>query len=89
MPAGKKVGGRVAGVPNKVTGIAKDNITAVFIRLGGTAAMAKWAEENQTEFYRIYSRLIPTEVTGEGGGPVKFEVLAPWLKPEIATRNKA
>lgn len=23
--------------------------------------MAKWAEENQTEFYKIYARLIPIE----------------------------
>lgn len=27
--------------------------------------MAKWAKENQTEFYKIYARLIPTEVSGK------------------------
>jgi hypothetical protein len=50
--------------------------------------MAKWAEGNQTEFYRIYSKLLPTEVTGEGGGPLKFELIAPWLQQTIANRNK-
>jgi len=27
------------------------------------------------------------ELTGEGGGAVQFEVIAPWLKPSIADRN--
>ena len=62
MANGAKTGGRKAGVPNKVTGTVRDNMLAVFNRLGGTAQMATWAEENQTEFYKLYARLIPTEV---------------------------
>jgi len=38
-----------------------ENIVAVFTRLGGTATMAEWARRNQTEFYRLYARLIPSE----------------------------
>jgi len=49
------------GKPNKVPAQAKENIVAVFVRLGGTAAMAEWARENSTEFYKIYSKLIPVE----------------------------
>jgi hypothetical protein len=59
-----KVGGRVKGTPNKVSGTAKENIIAVFTRLGSTAAMAKWAADNQTEFYKLYARLLPTEIEG-------------------------
>jgi len=51
---------RPKGVLNKI-----ENIVAVFTRLGGTAAMAEWARRNQTEFYRLYARLIPTESTTE------------------------
>jgi len=51
---------RPKGVINKI-----ENIVAVFTRLGGTAAMAEWARRNQTEFYRLYARLIPTESTTE------------------------
>lgn len=40
----------------------KENIIAVFNRLEGTAGMAKWAENNQTAFYQIYSKLLPSEV---------------------------
>ena len=68
---------RTVGAKNKLSGQAKENIQAVFVRLGGTAAMAKWAQENQTEFYKIYSRLLPHEMTGKDGGPI--EVTAPWL----------
>lgn len=56
--------GRKAGSPNKFGAAAKDNIAAVFTRLGGTAQMAEWARENQTEFYKLYARLIPVEHSG-------------------------
>ena len=59
--------------PGKVNALAKENIIAVFIRMGGTAAMAKWAKKNQTEFYKLYGRLVPHEVTGPGGGALQFE----------------
>lgn len=66
--------GRTKGVPNKVGATAKENILAVFTRLGGTAAMARWAEDNQTEFYKLYARLIPTDVNLQGGLDVKLSV---------------
>ena len=64
MAKGEKTGGRKAGTPNKATTLVKDNILAVFNRLGGTSARADWARENQTEFYRLYGRLLPLEVSG-------------------------
>lgn len=69
---------RTAGAKNKVPQAAKENIAAVFVRLGSTAAMAEWANANKTEFYKIYARLLPHEVTGEGGGPVRITEV-PWL----------
>lgn len=66
--------GRKAGSKNVASATAKENIQAVFTRLGSTAAMASWAEDNLTEFYRIYARLLPTEtkmaLTDEEGGPL-------------------
>ncbi len=70
MSAGK-LGGRPKGAKNLISGPAKENIAAVFIRLGGTAAMADWARENLTQFYQIYAKLIPTEVSGPNGGPMQ------------------
>lgn len=64
--------GRPKGVPNKTTSTAKDNIMAVFNGLGGTSAMKKWAEDNQTDFYKIYARLIPADVklSGDAENPI-------------------
>jgi hypothetical protein len=56
---------RPLGAKNRLGAQVKENIVAVFTRLGGTAAMADWARENLTEFYKLYGRLIPSEVIGE------------------------
>jgi hypothetical protein len=54
--------GRKPGTPNKVTKGIKDNILDVFDRIGGVQNFAAWAQENQTEFYRHYAKLLPTEI---------------------------
>lgn len=74
MAKGIKTGGRKAGTPNALSSTAKENIAAVFVRLGGTVAMAKWAQENQTQFYSLYAKLIPVEVSGENGGPLVLKL---------------
>ncbi len=71
MVARAKTGGRKAGTPNLLSGTAKENIAAVFVRLGGTAAMAEWAKENQTPFYQLYSKLLPVEVANPEGQAFK------------------
>jgi len=60
---GKGNAGRPVGAKNKIGAQCKENILAVFTRLGGTAGMAEWAMENKTEFYKLYARLIPTDIT--------------------------
>ena len=46
---------------------------AVFDDLGGNAALLKWARKNQTEYYKICSKLIPSEtvVSRAEGGPIR------------------
>ena len=53
------------GIPNKIGAQVKENVVAVFNRLGGTAEMANWAARHKTEFYRLYARLLPTESVTE------------------------
>lgn len=62
MAKGKKTGGRTAGTPNKVSVTVKDNVITVFEDIGGAGTMKAWAEENLTEFYRLYAKLIPTQI---------------------------
>lgn len=63
--------GRQKGVPNKTTKSAREAFALAFDRLGGAENLAVWALDNQTEFYKLYARLIPQEHVGAGGdGPI-------------------
>lgn len=56
--------GRPKGAPNRLSSIVKQNIIDVFDLIGGTEGMVKWAKRNKTQFYKLYARLLPTEVIG-------------------------
>jgi len=73
MATRQKTGGRAKGTPNKLTTSAKENIACVFVRLGGYEAMTDWARDNQTEFYKIYSKLIPVELIGDEEKPLAIK----------------
>lgn len=66
--------GRQKGVPNKATKAAKDAIAEAAEALGGAQRLTAWAKEdpaNERVFWgTIYPKLLPLQVTGEGGGPV-------------------
>lgn len=62
MAQGQKTGGRQAGTPNRITAAFKDAVRVVYEDIGGNVAFAAWARENPGDFYRIASRLIPTEI---------------------------
>ena len=73
---GKRDGaGRPKGVPNKLSGTAKEHIAQVFEKLGGVEQMTTWAQENQTPFYNLYAKLLPLQVSGEGGGPLIHKIV--------------
>lgn len=61
MAQGRKTGGRLAGTPNRITTQFKEAVQIVYEEIGGHQAFAAWARENPGDFYRIASRLIPTE----------------------------
>jgi hypothetical protein len=68
--------GRPKGVPNKTTQAAKDAIALAAEALGGADRLTEWAKEdpaNEKAFWTtIYPKLLPLQVTGEGGGPVQI-----------------
>ncbi len=64
--------GRPKGSKNKVTKNAREAFQRAFDESGGFTALTAWAKANQTEFYKLYARLIPVEHVGEGGeGPIQ------------------
>lgn len=68
--------GRKKGVPNKNTAQIKSAFVEAFEKRGGTKALLKWAESNETEFYRLASKLIPAEIKNEVSGPDGQPLLA-------------
>ena len=70
MAIGQKFGGRKKGSKNKFTLSAKDAFAKAFDAAGGAAALSEWAVDNRTEFYKLYAKLIPTEVSGVDGKPI-------------------
>jgi hypothetical protein len=69
MARGQKYGGRALGTPNTRTTKAKVALMEVFVGLGDIPEMIAWAKENRGEFYKLWARLVPTEVHGKGFTP--------------------
>ena len=68
--AGLNRGGRPKGSPNKFTAHAKEAFQLAFEELGGVNGLVKWAKSDEahlTDFYKLFARLIPLEVTGKDG----------------------
>lgn len=66
----KRYGGRKKGTPNKLTATVKTAMQQAFLGIGGVASFTAWARENQTEFYKLYAKLLPHEVSGPDGGEI-------------------
>jgi len=76
----EKTGGRKPGQLNKTSKTARENIVAVFDEIGGVRAMAKWAGDNPTEFYKIYRGMLPVEegAPGSKSNPIQGETVLRW-----------
>lgn len=75
-------GGSRKGIPNKSTAAMKDAIQSVYNKLqdkagGDHAHFLDWAERNETEFYKLASKLIPVqnEISGADGAPLGIAVV--------------
>lgn len=63
MASGEKTGGRTAGTPNRMTTAAKSAIDEAFFRIGDVAALAKWAKENPSDFYKhVWIKILPLSI---------------------------
>jgi hypothetical protein len=78
---GKPGPGRPKGVPNKTTQLLKDAILQAAADAGDgdmVAYLAKQAKENPGPFLALIGKVLPMQVTGEGGGALAVT----WLPPE-------
>ena len=88
QPARKTVGipfaagnpGRPPG-PNRVTLSVRSALEAAFHGLGGVPALIAWAEQEPAEFYRLWSKLLPKNITIDGGAQLGIVILPPLGSP--------
>jgi len=69
-----KTGDRVAGTPNKTTGLLKDAILLAADKAGGKEGIAGYlraqATANPGPFMALLGKVLPTQVTGDPAAPV-------------------
>lgn len=68
--------GRPKGVPNKNTTLLKDAILAAAAKAGGrdglVGYLTKQATDNPQSFLPLLGKVLPMQLTGEDGGPIKI-----------------
>jgi hypothetical protein len=62
--------GRKKGVPNKINGDLKAMILGALAGAGGQDYLQRQAELNPGAFLTLIGKVLPMQITGEGGGPV-------------------
>lgn len=71
----RKTGGRKKGTPNKTTALLKDAIIEAATKAGNKEGLVGYltrqADENPAAFMTLLGKVLPMQVTGENGGPVK------------------
>lgn len=83
MPKGRKTGGRVKGTPNKSTASVKAALVEAFDRMGGVKSLIAWGRSEPTEFYKLWAKMLPQEVTGKDGGPIETKAALTLKIPKI------
>lgn len=59
---GERRGGRQKGTPNKTTAAVKEALTLAFEGMGGVQNLTMWAQDNPTEFYKLWVKMLPQDV---------------------------
>jgi hypothetical protein len=65
--------GRKKGIPNKSTAAVKAALIEAFDKSGGVPALVKFAKSNPVDFYKLWAKLLPTEISGPDGGAIAIE----------------
>lgn len=66
--------GRPKGARNKITRDIQQAILNAFEKAGGENYLARIAEEDPKTFCALLGKVLPMQVSGEGGGPVALTV---------------
>lgn len=67
--------GRPKGSPNKTTIAVKQALIEAFEKMGGVDRLAEFAEEEPGEFYKLWVKILPQEISGVDGGAVTVNIV--------------
>jgi hypothetical protein len=67
--------GRKKGELNRTTVAVKEALLMAFDGIGGVSALTSWAKANQSEFYRLYAKLLPREINVDANTVVRRALL--------------
>ena len=70
--------GRPKGVPNKSTAKVKEALALAFEGIGGVKTLKSWAMDNPTEFFKLWAKMLPQEISGPDGEPIKVTGKIVW-----------
>jgi hypothetical protein len=65
--------GRTKGTPNKMTTQVKEMILLALDKAGGADYLAQQAEESPAAFMSLVGKVLPLQLTGDGGGPIQTQ----------------
>lgn len=79
LSTGKKGGrrpgaGRPKGSLDKGNALIREMACQALSELGGVAYLARVAESHPAAFIALLGKILPIQVTGEGGGPVQSQI---------------
>ena len=66
--------GRPKGTPNKDTALIRDMVCTALSQIGGVEYLARVAETHPGPFLALVGKVMPVQVTGEGGGAVQHAI---------------
>ena len=73
------------GRPSKITTDIKIMVVTALSNKGGVAYLERQADENPVAFLGLIGKVLPLQVTGEGGGPIVIH----WESPGDAAKAAA
>lgn len=72
--------GKPKGAVNKTTKLVKEVFADVFndLQKDKVANLKAWAKKNPTEFYKLSSKLIPLQLSGDPDNPILQPIIIEW-----------
>ncbi len=70
----KRGPGRPKGSINKTTASVKAALIEAFEKMGGVKSLLKWGRSEPTEFYKLWAKMLPTDVEASIKGKIEIRI---------------